>query len=87
MVMTYDQFCSEFISRVISIKGREIACDAKIVREMVDQYPNFAEKWFFDLPRTEDKQTVEYLFPLLAMVAAILAENHGITGPSKCFKK
>jgi hypothetical protein len=84
--MTYDQFSTEFMSRVLSVQGNRISIDAKIVKEMVDQYPDFAERWFFDLPRTAEKQTVELLFPLLAMVAAILS-GHGITGPAQCFRR
>jgi hypothetical protein len=85
--MNYESYCTEFMARVFSFQGNKISVDAKIVKEMVDQYPKYAEKWFFDLPRTAEKEQVETLFPVLAMVAAILSEGHGIKGPANCFHK
>lgn len=85
--MTYENFCTDFMSRVFAFQGNKISINAKIVKEMVDQYPKYAEKLFFDLSRTAEKEVVETLFPVLAMVAAILSEGHGIKGPANCFHK
>lgn len=85
--MTYEKYCSEFMSKGFIFEPQKITMDAKAIQNMVDQNPQYAERWFFDLPKNADKETVELFFPVLALVAVTLSERHGITGPFKCFKK
>ncbi len=88
--MTYEQFCQEFMQKSISVLGDEIHMDCAVIQDLVDAYPKYAERWFFDTLReaasSGDKKNIELLYPVFALVAAILQANHGITGPGKRFK-
>jgi hypothetical protein len=86
MADSYQQFCENFMKRGISTRGNEIHIDAAVVQDLVNAHPQHAEKWFFEALRSGKKDEVELLYPLFAMVAAILKGGHGIDGPANCFK-
>ena len=86
MADSYQQFCENFMQRSISTRGNEIHINTPAVQELVNAHPEHAEKWFFEALRSSKKEQLEVLYPLFAMVAAILKVSHGIDNPAKSFK-
>jgi hypothetical protein len=86
MADSYQQFCEDFLKSSITTRGNEMHINAGVVQDLVNAHPQHAEKWFFDTLGSRKKEDVQLLFPLLAMVAAMLKAVHGIDGPADRFK-
>lgn len=89
--MNYEQFANEFTTNTINKNGEFLDVDGSMIMDYIDNYPQFAERWFNEViaaaKRQGDPAVVlkNHAFEIHLEIIMKLLLKKGISGPAKVF--